>query len=355
MRSALRVLVFCGPILCLLASFFAGPAAAQNTLQPAPQDKPLLERYPQRVYVPNTKANTLQVIDPKTFEIVATYITGKEPHHVTPSWDLSKLYVNNTQGNSLLVIDPMTGKFIREIKVIDPYNLYFTRDGKYAIVVAERLRRLDFRDPKTWKLIKSVPIPQAGANHMGFSQDGSYLVVSTEFSGWLVKVDLNKLEVVANLEVGGEPVDVFRPPHQNIMYVANETLDGVHVIDPDQMKQIDFIPTGKEAHGILMSHDKKKLFVSNRTGGSISVIDLVTRKVTATWRLKDSPDMGQLSPDGKQLWISGRYHSNVIVIDTDTGKIIKRIRTDRGPHGLTFFPNNNFQHSTGHNGVYIQD
>ncbi len=314
-----------------------------------------LGRYPERVYVPSTIGNTVHVIDPKTFKIVDTFPVGRQPHHVTPSWDLSKLYVNNTYGDSLTVIDPATGKVIDEIPIIDPYNLYFTPDGTKAIVVAERYKRLDFRDPKTWKLIKSVSVPWPGVDHMAFTRDRNYLVASCEWSGRIAKVDLNKLELVADMKIGEKPIDVLRPPNQNLMYVADQGVHGVFVIDPDEWKQLEFIPTGRGAHGILLSYDKKSLYVSNRLEGTISVLDLATRKVVKTWKTGASPDMGQLSPDGKQFWISSRYHSDIRVIDTETGKVLAKIATDPGPHGLTYFPASSAAHSLGHNGVYLED
>jgi YVTN family beta-propeller protein len=332
-----------------------GPVTLPPVANPHEIGKSPMGHYPERVYVPNTVANTVQVIDPKTYQIIGTYPTSREPHHVTPSWDLTRLYVNNTKGNSLTVIDPSTAKVVGEIPVLDPYNLYFTPDGKYAIVVAERYRRLDFRDPKTWTLVKSVSVPQPGVDHMAFARDGSYLVASTEYSGWLVKVDLAKLEVVATMQIGGLPIDVVRVPGSPLMYVANQKKNGVHVIDPDQWKQIAFIPTGKGTHGILMSHDRKSLYVSNRLGGSISIIDVESKKVVREWKIGGSPDMGQLSPDGKQFWITGRYHGEVAVIDTTTGEVTHSIRTQAGPHGLTYFPNSKAAHNVGHNGIYIED
>jgi YVTN family beta-propeller protein len=325
------------------------PAAAVKTRKSA------LGRYPERVYVPNAAANTLHVIDPKTFKITATYPVGRVPHHVTPSWDLTKLYVTNTRGDSLTVIDPMTGKIIDDIPVEDPYNLYFTPDGKMAVVVAERLRRLDFRHPETWKLIKSVSVKWPGVDHLAFSRDGSYLVASCEWSGRIVKVDLRRIELVADMQLGENPIDVLRPPGQHLMFVADQGVHGVFVVDPDAWKQLDFIPTGRGAHGILLSRDQKSFYVSNRLEGTISVIDIATRKVTAKWNTGGSPDMGQLSPDGKHLWISSRYHAAVRVIDTTTGKVIATIPTEVGPHGLTYFPTSKSAHSLGHNGVYLLD
>jgi YVTN family beta-propeller protein len=336
-------------VLLLVGHGSVVPASA------AEAGKSALGRYPERVYVPNAASNTLHVIDPKTFKITATHVVGLYPHHVTPSWDLTKLYVTNTGGNSLTVIDPATGEISGEIRVADPYNLYFTPDGTMAVVVAERHKRLDFRDSRTWKLIKSVPVEWPGVDHLAFSRDGSYLVASCEWSGRIVKVDLKKLELVADMALGKNPIDVLRPPRQHLMFIADQGTNGVYVVDPDAWKELQFIPAGRGTHGLLLSHDEKKIYASNRMEGSISVIDIATRKVIAKWKTGGSPDMGQLSPDGRQLWISSRYHSAVLVIDTTTGKVVARIPTDKEPHGLTFFPNSRGTRSLGHNGIYLLD
>lgn len=314
-----------------------------------------LGRYPERVYVPTAVGNKLHVIDPKTFAITATHNVGRYPHHITPSWDLTKLYVTNTGGNSLTVIDPATGEISGEISVDDPYNLYFTPDGRMAVVVAERHRRIDFRDRQTWKLIRSVHVKWPGVDHLAFNRDGSYLVASCEWSGRIVKVDLRKLELVADMPIGKYPIDVLRPPRQHLMFIADQGVHGVFVIDPDAWKQVDFIRTGRGTHGLLLSHDEKSIYASNRQEGSISVIDIATRKVTAKWKTGGSPDMGQLSPDGTQFWISSRYHDDVRVIDTRTGRVVAVIPTDNEPHGLTYFPNSRGTRSLGHNGVYQLD
>lgn len=328
------------------------------------QGESALGKYPERVYVPNTLSNTVHVIDPFSYEIIATYPTDAIPHHVTPSWDLTELYVLNTGGNSLLVMDPATGTPKETIPVIDPYNLYFTPDGENAIVVAERLRRLDIADPDTWEVHTQVSVPWPGVDHMAFARDGSYLVTSTEFSGRIVKVDTRTWEVVGEpLSVGGEPIDVVRLPKSNIMLVANQGIDhgGVHVVDPDSWEVIDWIETGLGAHGIMLTHDQERLFVSNRgraTGtGSITVLDAKTLQLLDTWRLPGSasPDMGQLNPDGSEFWIAGRYDNEVYVISTTDGSLVARIPTDAGPHGLTYFPSSPMPHSVGHNGVYMID
>src|SRR5262245_56407445 len=131
------------------------------------------------VYVPHIQSNDVYVIDPATFTVVDKFKVGLNPQHVVPSWDLRTLWVannaENTNKGSLMPIDPKTGKVGKAIPVDDPYNMYFSPDGKSAIVVAEAMKRLDFRDPVTMKLQYSIDVPKcAGINHADFSIDGKF-------------------------------------------------------------------------------------------------------------------------------------------------------------------------------------
>ncbi len=312
---------------------------------------PAVAGVPERVYVPNSGEGTVDVIDPTTFTIMGEFHVGRRPHHITPSWDLNRLYVNNTESNSLTEIDPRTGRPVATIEVTDPYNLYFTLDGKRAIVVAEKYRRLDFRDPHTWELIKSVSIAWAGVDHLDFSADGRYLLTSTEFSGQVVKVDVDAMAVTDHVEVGGLPIDVRLAPDGSVFYVANQGRHGVSIIDLDSMREVEFLHTGQGAHGLAVSRDTTALYVSNRLAGTISVIDVAAGQVRATWMIGGSPDMLQVAPDGRHLWVSGRYDSSVYVVDTTSGHVLQTIKVGANPHGLAYFPQAG-RFSIGHNGVY---
>ena len=86
---------------------------------------PLCE-IPPRVYVPNSMAGTVDVIDPTTFQVIDHYRVGSIPHHIAPAWDMSALYVDNEGSSSLTVLDIHTGKPVGTVSIPFPYNLYFT-------------------------------------------------------------------------------------------------------------------------------------------------------------------------------------------------------------------------------------
>ena len=153
------------------------------------------------VYVPNTISNTVQVINPETYEIIDRFHVDREPHHVVPSWDLKTLWVNNTQGNTVTPIDPLTGTAGAPIPVEDPYNLYFTPDGSKAIIMAERLHRIDIVDPHTFVLERSLPVDCNGVNHADFNAALDVFVASCEFSGNLLVIDSGFTQILKKIDL----------------------------------------------------------------------------------------------------------------------------------------------------------
>ena len=350
-----------------------------------------------RVYVPNLRSNDVYVIDPVAMKVVDRFKVGIGPQHIVPSWDLRTLWVTNNAENradgSLTPIDPRTGKPGQPVAVDDPYNMYFSPDGKSAIVVAEARHRLDFRDPHTMAMQYSIDTPGClGINHADFAIDGRFAIFTCEFSGALVKIDLVDRKVAGYLllrmpstrfkevaapraqagavwEPGateicsvkrGMPQDIRSSPDGKRFYIADMHADGVHVVDGASFKEVGFIATGIGAHGLYPSRDGKSLYVAIRGShkihgpklgdGGVTVIDFATEKVIHRWPVPGggSPDMGNVSADGKWLWLSGRYDNVVYRFDTRTGAVTE-IKVGTEPHGLTVWPQPG-RYSLGHTG-----
>jgi YVTN family beta-propeller protein len=350
---------------------------------------PAVKDHLERVYVPNLRSDDIYVIDPATMKVVDRFKVGDGPQHVVPSWDLKTLWVANNSENhpdgSLTPIDPLTGKPGESIAVDDPYNMYFTPDGKSAIVVAEARRRLDFRDPRTMAMQYAIDTPKCGGiNHADFSIDGRYAIFTCEFDGSVAKIDLVERKVAGYLKLAvprtrfkegpqalvgsteictsrkGMPQDIRISPDGRRFYIADMDADGVHVVDGDALQEVAFIPTGIGTHGLYPSRDGKRLYVANRGThkihgkrrgpGSVTVIDFATNEVLAQWPIPGggSPDMGNVSADGKWLWLAGRFDDQVYRIDAADGSVTK-VKVGAEPHGLTLWPQPG-RYSLGHTG-----
>lgn len=344
----------------------------------------------ERVYVPNLRSNDVSVIDPATMKVVDRFKVGASPQHVIPSWDLRTLWVANNaerkNTGSLTPIDPATGKPGANVPVDDPYNMYFTPDGKSAIVVAEAHRRLDFRDPHTMAMQYAIDVPQCGGiNHAEFSIDGRYALFTCEFDGAIAKIDLAGRKVLGYLKLNmpatrvregadprgpdateictarkGMPQDVRISPDGKRFYVADMKADGVHIVDGQLFKQVGFIPSGPGTHGLYPSRDGKFLYITNRGShrihgkrkgpGSVDVLEFASEKIVAHWAIPNggSPDMGNVSADGKSLWLAGRFDDVVYRIDTRSGDV-RQVKVGGEPHGLTVWPQPG-RYSLGHTG-----
>jgi len=371
-------LTICGGVQTASAQTNIYAGTGKNALAPAAaRARPL-------VYVPNSRSATVTVIDPGTYRVIRSFPTGTLPQHVVPSYDLGTLWVANNEGNSLTLIDPVTGEDGTRVRVDDPYNLYFTPDGRFAMVIAERLNRIDFRDPHDMTLVQSLPVGCKGVDHMEFTSDGRYAIATCEFSGQLVKIDVGARAVVGYLNLVAVPSplkkltgllgsshgdhasvpmpqDIRSSPDGAVFYVADMKDGGVFLVDPITFVRVGFIKTGIGAHGLYPSRDGTRLYITNRGWsttaggrhgpGSISVLDFSTRRLVERWPVPGggSPDMGNVTADGSELWVSGRYDDEVYVFATATGTLMHRIPVGLEPHGLCVWPQPG-RYSLGHTG-----
>jgi DNA-binding beta-propeller fold protein YncE len=374
------------PALTLRAAYhpaapnFAGLPPANLTMPPLPDPKnvysetgsgnisPAVAGALSRVYVPNLWTDKVDVIDPETFTLVDSFVAIPSAEHIVPSWDLQTLWVSGDlsyRGGlaSVMPIDPKTGKPGQAIRVPDSYNMYFTPDGRSAIIVAEAMRRLEFRDPHTMALQGYIDAPACqGINHADFSLDGSYAIFTCEFNDKLAKIDLVHHTLAGMLQLSPQhiPQDIRVAPDGSVYYVADMLQDGLIIVDGDAFKETGFIKTGVGTHGLYPSRDGKSLYISNRGthnlagvhkgDGSVSVLDFATRQIVANWTIPGggSPDMGNVSADGKWLWLSGRYDGVVYAFNTTDGSV-KTVPVGGMPHGLTVWPQPG-RYSLGHTG-----
>jgi DNA-binding beta-propeller fold protein YncE len=205
------------------------------------------------------------------------------------------------------------------------------------------------------KLRRSLATPGCrGVDHMDFTADGRRALVSCEFAGRLIVVDLvhKRVRKTIELRTGAMPQDVKLSPDGRTFYVADMISNGVWLVDARSMRKLRFMSTGRGAHGLYPSRDSRTLYVTNRGEGSISLIDFRTRRIKRKWRIPGggSPDMGGISADGRVMWLAGRYDAEVYALSTRNGRLLHRIKVGQGPHGLCVWPQPG-RYSIGHTGI----
>ncbi len=307
------------------------------------------------LYVPNSYgAPYTTVIDQRTRRVVRILHTGSLDQHVTPAWDLRTLYVEASASNQLTTLDPRTGRIDNTIPVRRPYNLYFTPDGKQAVVMSEEYDQIVFTDPHTFARRAAVSDPSCrGPNHADFSANGRFFVVSCEFSGSLLKVSTLDHRVLGRLSLGSgsQPQDVRLSPDGRTFYVADMGRNRLDRVSWNHFRVVGYTSMPAMPHGIYPSRDGRFLYVSDRGAGEVSVVSVASNTIVDTWTIPGggTPDMGGLSADGRILWLSGRQDGVVYGWNTTSGRLIARIDVGGSPHGLLVWPQPG-RYSLGHTG-----
>jgi YVTN family beta-propeller protein len=285
------------------------------------------------VLVMNSGAASLSVIDLATQKEIRRIPVLREPHHWALSPDGKDLLVGDSAGNELLFFDPVTFALRRRLPIADPYQLGFSPDGRYLVVNGLARAQTDIYDAKTYKLIKRIKL-KSMPSHLDYTPDSSMVFISLQGTGRMAAIDLRSMAVVWDKPCGPAPAGVLYQNGQ--VLVADMGADYVAVMDPKDGHEIRRIHTGKGAHQLFRSPDKRLIYVNNRIDGTIVVLDAGSLKELRSYKLPGGPDDIQFAPNG-DLWVTMRFAHKVAVLNPKTGDYTT-IEVGRSPHGIFLNP-----------------
>lgn len=203
------------------------------------------------------------------------------------------LLVANQGDHTLSLIDPAEGKQIAAVQVggVTGHEVAVSADGKLAF----------------------VPIyGDSGVGRPG--TDGSTMSV----------IDLAERKVVATVDFGHgvRPHMPLVEPVSGMLYVTTELDKAVTIIDPKTLQIVGQIPTGQEqSHMLVVTHDGKRGYTANVGPGTVSVLDMTTRKTIAVIPVSGMTQRISMSRDGSMVFTADQTKPQVAVIDTATNTV----------------------------------
>jgi hypothetical protein len=244
------------------------------------------------------------------------------------------LLVGDSSGNELQVLDPVHFTVLRRTPMSNPYHLAFSPNGKFFVVAGLARNQVDVYEAGTYKLLKRIAV-RSMPSHMDFMPDSSVVFLSLQGTGRIAAIDLRSLEVLWNEECGSAPAGVL--VHGGRVLTGNMGSDDVAVLDGRTGKTLRRIRTGKGAHTLFWSADRKTIWVNNRLDPvSVVVLDAATLDPVRRYRLEGGPDDLEFAPDGK-IWFTMRFKHKVAVLDPASGDYTT-IDVGRSPHGIFLNP-----------------
>ena len=281
----------------------------------------------------NSGGASISLVDMATEKEIRRIPVLREPHHVALSPDGKSLLVGDTVGNEMLFLDPATAALQRRLPVADPYQLAFSPNGRLLVVNGLARNQVDVYDAASMQLLKRFPTATM-PSHLDYAPDSSRVFVSLQGTDSLVAIDLNRLAVLWTAKIGKTPAGVLW--HDGRVLVADMGTDYVAVVDPADGRVTGRIHTGKGAHNLFLSPDRKIIWVNNRIGGTTTSLDAATLAPIRSYAIPGGPDDIAFAPDGR-LWITRRFAEKVAVLDPVTGEY-QTIEVGRSPHGLFLNP-----------------
>lgn len=320
------------PTALALAGSLPGPLYAQSA----------------RLYVGNSLADNVSVIDLNSLKVIGDIHVGPHVHGMAVQQDGKRLFSTSEGDNTLRVFDTSTNKLIGEIKLTGrPNQCAVTPDGKYVAIPIRDRDSVDIVDVAQQKVVKTLPVK---APHNAFNAGSNrYIFVSSMGDQAIDMIDLEKMDYAAIIHVGGVPRPYVIARDGRTMYVAVSDLHGFVVVDIPEKKVLRRVempaehPTPHEhpgepintlTHGLALSPDEKELWVTSLLDDAMYVYDVKSQKFVAHLPVGSGPNWVAFSPGGKYVCVSNAGEDNVSIIDVKARREVARSKVGRVPKRL---------------------
>lgn len=278
--------------------------------------------------------HTLAIVDPATLRVVARVPVGEDPHEVIASTDGHTAYVSNYgfgRFHTLAVIDLLGQKPLASIDLgalRGPHGLDFVQ-GKVWFT-AEAAKAIGSYDPATGKIDWIMGTGQ-NRTHMIYVFPDLKRILTTNVSSATVTI-LDKTDHPAGMP-SGPPPGMQPPPGA----MGSGRPPGPPPMPPGGDWDETVVPVGNGSEGFDVTPDGKQDWVANARDGTISIIDLGTKKVTETLAA-NVPGANRLkfTPDGKLVLVSAG--PDLVILDAATHKEVKRLALGHGSGGILIQP-----------------
>ena len=290
------------------------------------------------------KEGTLAIVDPTSRKVLGKANTGDTPHEVAASTDGKLAFASNyggsAPGNSISVIDLASRKELHRVDLGPlrrPHGLAFA-DGKLYFT-AETNKLIGRYDPATNQVDWLLGTGQNSTHMLMVSPDTSQMFTSNIGSDSITMIERtgaqNYNETVIPVGKGPEGFDMS--PDGKQIWAANSRDGSVSMIDIFTKRVVHtFSVQTKRSNRLKFTPDGRLVLISDLDAGDLVVLERATRKEVKRMSLGHQPAGILIEPDSSRAYVAVTGDDNVAVIDLKTLDLIARIQTGRGPDGMAW-------------------
>ncbi len=301
-----------------------------------------------RLYVGNSIADNISVIDLNSLKVIGDIHVGPHVHGMAVQADGSRLFSTSEGDNTLRIFDTSTDKLVSAVKLTGrPNQCAVTPNGKYVAIPIRDKDSVDIVDVAQQRVVKTLPVK---APHNAFNAGSNrYIFVSSMGDHAIKEIDLGSMNYSASIPTGGVPRPYVITRDGRTMYVAVSDLHGFVVVDIPEKKVVRRVempaknPTPREhpgepintlTHGLALSPDEKELWVTSLLDDAMYVYDVESQKIVGHVPVGSGPNWVAFSPDGKYVCVSNAADDDVSIIDVKARREVARLKVGREPKRL---------------------
>jgi YVTN family beta-propeller protein len=303
-----------------------------------------------RLLVAEKGNQSLAIIDPASGNVLASVpeggITG---HEVIASADgkvaFVPIYGNSgvgkpgTDGQNIAVIDIAAHKIVGNIAFdhgIRPHCPMIGPKDRRLYVTTELDKTITIIDPKSLKIVGTLPTGQPESHMLALSHDGRRAYTANVGPGTVSVIDIAARKVLKVIPISSNTQRISISPDDKWVFTADQTKPQIAAIDTATDTVAKWIPMESVGYGSVVTPDGRWLLVAIADKNKVAVIDLKTMQVAHTVEVGDYPQEVIVRPNGKSAYVSCEKANAVAEIDLATWKVTRTISTGKYADGLAW-------------------
>jgi len=301
-----------------------------------------------RLLVAQKGDRSLAIVDPSAGNVIANVAeNGITGHEVAGSPDgrlaFVPIYGNSgvgkpgTDGNNIVVVDVEAQKLVGNIQFdhgVRPHCAVFGPKDGLLYVTTELDRAITIIDPKTLKIVGSIPTGQPESHMLALSHDGLRGYTANVGPGTVSVLDIKARKTLTIIPVSGNTQRIAISNDDHWVFTADQTAPRMAVIDTATNKVAKWVKIDGLGYGSAATKDGRWLLVAVPDQNKVDVIDLRTMTLARAVDVGKSPQEVLARPDGKAAYVSCAGSNEVAEIDLATWKVKRTIATGNVTDGL---------------------
>jgi YVTN family beta-propeller protein len=303
-----------------------------------------------RLLVADKTDQSLAIVDPATGKVLASVPEGGTTGHeviASPDGKLAfvPIYGNSgvgrpgTDGANIAVIDIASHKVVDNIAFdhgVRPHcPMIGPKDG-LLYVTTEIDKTVTIIDPRTLKIVGTLPTGQSESHMLALSHDGRRAYTANVGPGTVSVIDIAARKVLKIIPISGNTQRIAISPDDRWVFTADQTKPQMAVIDTATNSVAKWIPMEGIGYGSASTPDGRWLLVAEADQNKVAVIDLKSMQVARTVWVGDYPQEVFVRPDGRAAYVSCEHANQVAEIDLAKWKVTRTIPTGRYADGLAW-------------------